>query len=595
MNAPHTTSPVIAISFKYKLMIAMLVIVLAISVSTLYVTRNKVDAVYRDFLSEQFEDQFDLFFEKQEARLASAKEAIGDAVRNVRLIAALDAGNLDRFYSDLGFELNEIFERYHLLLENENNPASPFFRYINADGKMTVPSDSSAGYIKGMDEGALSTTLEQLSSGFHPEMGDEVGCLILGGMGVEGLYEIIVTQLFDPFTDDFHGDLIFGVPQASMPALTGKSTEGLKNGLFLSGSVYSDSITEDVYKHMEQIIGRDLSGTSDITPKIEIDGTPHLLFHQSLSTESRFPDVHHFTLFSLAELQTLIDQLRRSIFGFASLAVIGAVLLSFIASHQMTRPILDLVKGTEEIQKGNFDVNLPIRSRDEIGMLTGSFNSMSTDLALKEKYRSVLDKVTDREVADELMNGTVELGGELRDITVLFCDIRGFTRLTSGMSPSEVINMLNEHMTAMTNVVYKHHGVVDKYIGDEIMVIFGAPRSYGADTFNAAQCALMMVEERKRLNHSGRYNFNIGIGLSSGEVVAGCMGSDDRLNYTVLGGQVNLTSRLCSVATPMEVLLDSATGDSLQGRSEIEPKENLNLKGISETMTAYRLLSIDAS
>ena len=117
----------------------------------------------------------------------------------------------------------------------------------------------------------------------------------------------------------------------------------------------------------------------------------------------------------------------------------------------------------------------------------------------------------------------------------MFCDIRGFTALTQNMNPTEVIAMLNEHMTVLTRVVTEHHGVVDKFIGDSIMALFGAPKSYGDDALNAVRCAQQMMAERAKLNATSVYKIQMGIGLASGRVLAGNMGSADRSNYTVLG------------------------------------------------------------
>ena len=302
--------------------------------------------------------------------------------------------------------------------------------------------------------------------------------------------------------------------------------------------------------------------------------------------------MEHVSLFSLADSFALLDQIERTVILLGAVAFIVALGLSLFVSHGMTKPILELVRGTEEIQRGNFEHRIGIRSMDEIGLLTRSFNEMSAELALKERLRSVLDKVTDKDVAEQLMKGSVELGGELRDISGLFCDIRGFTPLTEGMPPAEVINILNEHMTAITKVVYTHRGVVDKFVGDEIMVIFGAPRSYGDDTLNAAKCALAMVGEREKLNDGGQYQIEIGLGLASGEMVAGNMGSEDRLNYTVLGEQVNLASRLCSTAGPMEVMIDSVMEERLRGIAEVELQRDLMLKGFKGKVTAYSLISV---
>jgi len=233
-----------------------------------------------------------------------------------------------------------------------------------------------------------------------------------------------------------------------------------------------------------------------------------------------------------------------------------------------------------------------VRSKDEVGQLTKSFNEMTAELALKEKYRAVLDMVADKDVAHQMVHGAMALGGEKREISVLFCDIRGFTAHTQGMDPAEVIKMLNEHMTALTKVVYEHNGVVDKFVGDLVMAIFGAPKSYGNDAYNATRCAVRMIEERMKLNETSQHKITVGIGIATGEAVAGCMGSADRLNYTVLGARVNLGARLCSQAGVMEVVIDGATKEKVGEPLEVEKLPDLMLKGFSQPVKAYKVTGV---
>jgi class 3 adenylate cyclase len=181
----------------------------------------------------------------------------------------------------------------------------------------------------------------------------------------------------------------------------------------------------------------------------------------------------------------------------------------------------------------------------------------------------------------------------VKQASVLFCDIRGFTALTEKMPPADVITMLNEHMTAMNRIVHQHYGMVDKFVGDLIMAVFGAPKSYGNDALHAVKCALKMIEERKRLNATTKYSFEVGIGVATGEMVAGCMGSDDRLNYTVLGDRVNLASRLCSKAGRTELLIDENTYRLLPEGFVAEATEPMPLKGFSVQVPAFRLLEMD--
>ena len=218
---------------------------------------------------------------------------------------------------------------------------------------------------------------------------------------------------------------------------------------------------------------------------------------------------------------------------------------------------------------------------------------MAEGLAQRERYRTVLNMVADEKVAKALVEGQLALGGELRDISVLFCDIRGFTPYTQNMPPEEVIEMLNEHMTALTRVVKEHHGVLDKFVGDLLMAIFGAPVSHETDTLNTARCALAIMREREKLNATSRHQLQIGIGIATGKVVAGCMGSLDHMNYTVLGERVNLASRLCSQAGPGQIVIDQTTRQKLGDKiSATVPLPALNLKGFSENVVAYELKGV---
>lgn len=319
---------------------------------------------------------------------------------------------------------------------------------------------------------------------------------------------------------------------------------------------------------------------------------PQRAFFKLLNPDSPFPPVYHVAVYSLAGALQTQQELRFRILAFSAAAVLCALMLSLLISHSLSTPLRELVSGTAAVRRGELQVRVPVRSRDEVGELASSFNEMAEGLAQKEMYRTVLNMVADEKVAQALVNGQLALGGELREISVLFCDIRGFTALTENMPPEEVIEMLNEHMTALTRVVKEHNGVLDKFVGDLLMAIFGAPVSHENDTLNAARCALRLIQERDQLNTVSRHQLKVGIGIATGKVVAGCMGSSDRLNYTVLGERVNLASRLCSQAGPGQVVIDQCTYEKLGDGITTTPLPALNLKGFRDNVVAYELTKV---
>ena len=171
----------------------------------------------------------------------------------------------------------------------------------------------------------------------------------------------------------------------------------------------------------------------------------------------------------------------------------------------------------------------------------------------------------------------------------MFCDVRDYTVVTIGRNPEAVIEILNRHLTALTDIVQAHHGVVNQFAGDSIMALFGAPKSYGDDAQRAAECARAMISERERMNRIAAQPLHVGIGIASGAMVAGCIGSERRSDYTVVGERVNLAARLCASALPAQILIDDETRHRIGDGYITAPHAPLVLKGFSEPVNAYVL------
>ena len=276
-----------------------------------------------------------------------------------------------------------------------------------------------------------------------------------------------------------------------------------------------------------------------------------------------------------------------------------ALLLAGLASHLVAKglagPVRSLMKAAARVAAGDYRVTVELDSRDELGRLAESFNEMTAGLRLKEQYRGVLDKVVSKDVAEELIVGGIELGGETRDIAVLFADIRGFTALTEGMAPEAVITLINACMEKMSEAVEAEGGVVDKYVGDELMAVFGAPVSRGDDAGRAVRAAIGIQEGMADLNRQrraeGADSIGVGVGVNSGQAVAGNMGSSNRLNYTVLGETVNLASRLCAIAPAGEVYISEVTAGEVNGSLSVECIGAHQLKGFSKDCQVFRVNS----
>jgi len=298
----------------------------------------------------------------------------------------------------------------------------------------------------------------------------------------------------------------------------------------------------------------------------------------------------------LDEVLAPFTRIRQALLAGAGGALLLSVLIGAGLSRNLTQPIRSLVAATGRVAEGDYRAEVSVATHDEMRTLADAFNDMTRGLLLRERYRSVLNKVVSQDVAEELMRGDVELGGESRPVSVLFADIRGFTPLTEGMEPQKVIRLLNDCMECLSQAVDAEGGVVDKYIGDEVMAVFGAPVTQPDHARRAVTAAVRMKEGMAAFNASrearGEQPLAIGIGINTGVAVAGNMGSSNRLNYTVVGAIVNLASRLAGQAGPGEILVSGETLEQA-GDGVVAPLlGGRSMKGFSQEIEVYAVASV---
>src|SRR5262245_38223502 len=281
-------------------------------------------------------------------------------------------------------------------------------------------------------------------------------------------------------------------------------------------------------------------------------------------------------------------------FGMIVLGIAGAVGLAALLS----RPINRLVEGTRAIGLGNLNVALQVTSRDEIGALTESFNQMARSLREKEMIKRAFTRYVAREVVEEILKDPehLVLSGERREVTVLFCDVRGFTPLSERLSPEEVVHLLNDFYTLMIETTFKNDGTLDKFLGDAVMAIFGAPIAHPDHSVRAVRTALAMqdgvIELNQRRQKAGKEPISVGIGLSAGEVVAGTVGTEDRMEYTVIGDTVNLGARLQASAKSGQILISHRTYTAVRDEVEARPLGPLKVKGKEEEVDVYEVIGM---
>jgi adenylate cyclase len=298
---------------------------------------------------------------------------------------------------------------------------------------------------------------------------------------------------------------------------------------------------------------------------------------------------------ALAGFRSLRWQLLAIFLLFTLLAAIAAGLIA----RQVTRPVKRLAQHAEQIRAGHYAVQGDSDRFDEFGQLAQTFDKMVRGLMERDQVRSLLGKVVSPAVAEELLSRKIELGGEEREVTILFSDIRRFTELAEGRSPSAILALLNTYLSQMSELIDEQQGVVDKYIGDAVMALFGAPISAPNDPARALASALAMVAALPQLNvefsANGWPELVIGIGVHTGNVVAGNVGSNTRLNYTVLGDNVNLAARLEGLCKKYQVgIIASDATVARCPQIAFRELDRVRVKGKRQAVGVYQALAYHA-
>jgi len=215
------------------------------------------------------------------------------------------------------------------------------------------------------------------------------------------------------------------------------------------------------------------------------------------------------------------------------------------------------------------------------------------DLSKINKVKSTFKKYVSKNIVDKLLENedSLNLGGTESDITILFSDIRGFTSMSEKLNPSEIVRLLNKYFQSMIDVVFKYNGTLDKIVGDELMVLYGVPLKNEKDTENAVNTAIEMFKKldqfNKEITKNGFEPFQIGIGINKGKAVSGNIGSEQQMNYTVIGDTINLGARLCSHAKSGQILISNSVKDHISKIHDFKKIPSIAVKGKSKPIDVW--------
>ncbi|TAG33001.1 MAG: adenylate/guanylate cyclase domain-containing protein [Verrucomicrobia bacterium] len=327
-----------------------------------------------------------------------------------------------------------------------------------------------------------------------------------------------------------------------------------------------------------------------------------LLGERFLVTRTTLPDLASTgtQVYVLASLDAYLAPTRRLqyrlLFAGAGLLAL-ALLAALVFARSISHPVQLLAAHTRRIALCDYQTRLNLGRRDELGALAEAFNQLSNGLAERDRVRDLLDKNVSPEVAAQLVRDGAALGGEEREVTVLFADLRGFTALAESLPPRELVRLLNRYLDRMSGAIEGSGGVIDKYIGDEIMALFGAPVAATDSADRAVRAALAMrtalAAFNQELSTEGHPVLGFGIGINTARVVAGNIGSHNQLNYSVIGDGVNIAARLQSLTRradfSADILISEATRLALRTSPLLRDLGEVSIKGKAQAIHIYAL------
>ncbi len=311
----------------------------------------------------------------------------------------------------------------------------------------------------------------------------------------------------------------------------------------------------------------------------------YLVVFSFLSEGQSSSDVMYAIAISLDSALEPLRDLQQFILFIGLVAVLITFAISFLVAKGVTDPVKKLVEGAHKIGSGDYNFSINPNTTDEIGTLAKAFNEMTAGLRERFHMEKFVSTST-LNMIKQIDKDGVKLGGERKNVTVFFSDIRGFTAFSEKVDPEEVISMLNMCLSKQAKLVVKYGGAIDKYVGDELVAVFEGENMVD----NSVLCAIEIQKEMQNLNEQISHNIRIGIGINTGMVLMGNMGSEERLDYTVLGSNVNLGARLCNSAKAGQILLSESSYRLMKTKVKANSLEPISVKGISKPVQVYDVI-----
>ncbi len=398
-------------TFRLKLLLGMMVLVVGVTATTLLITENQVRSSYERHFQQLFKFQMESFLQRRQARLDPVRERLVAKEGNTRLLAAMenacqpypDQRDLDDLYQNGADQLSDVLAAYP---RTRTNDAAPFYLFLNSRGEVLYPSANARLPFSLNLLRRIARQVEVVGAAVSRETMTEVGYLAPPDEpGTAAVREMI----FTPITDQVGGQK-WGVVAVGFPMPAAGSADAISSALWLDNRLYSSSLSPGTVSVVEQAIRSELKGrlSSGHTFSIQLAGVPYQVYCEALSTGAAFPPTYQVCLYSLADAIAENHKFTQKILFSGSLALLCALALSLLVSRTLSVPLQELATGTTRIEGGNYSVKVPVRGRDEVGRLAHAFNEMTDRIqashaALEQRIAERTHELLERKRAEEAL------------------------------------------------------------------------------------------------------------------------------------------------------------------------------------------------
>jgi adenylate cyclase len=597
------------LSFRTKIFIVLGVVVFLSLTTILLVLQEMTKERVKKNIRERFENTIYAFRQLQELRTQFASDEINSlTVGNPQFRTILSTASVGT--EDLGFgsptDHNEILKDANLRL----NSLLPFlsiyrkgdvFVVTDAQGELLFTKSDPKEFGKNLSDLPFFQQIlekgEDLSI-WNSRLHDQKEVKIFPSDTQASIYQIVAKPV--TFGDEIHGVVLWGSRLDRKTLQNTKEISSVDIALYSKDGINTSTLPPGKEEELSKLISTiEKQTTTGTASELSLGKEKFMAMRSSILPGVPIEEGGFIVLKSLTQELSFLRKLQIALLFIGGSILIIAIVLSFLLAGGITKPIGTLALAARRIGQGELETSVDIRTGDELEQLGGAFNEMVIGLKEREFIKNTFERYVSKTVASELIKNPemVRLGGTKKELTVMFSDIGGFTTLSETLTPEEVVRRLNEYFEGMGSAILEFNGTLNQFQGDAVVAFWGAPIPQENHATLACLAALKCREFLKSLQEiwiaQGLPERTFRFGISTGEMVVGNIGSLSRFEYTVIGDEVNLASRLegANKIYGSQILISDKTYELAKGEIIGRELDIIRVVGKAQPVRIYELIS----